>query len=149
MSRKQLTLAFNDRFNVQKEVSHIIKCLANHGIFSGRTGHYAKGTSGSIKPIGCKTLKNGYVKVKIAQPDVWVCEHIKVWSDKHGPVPDKHYIIFKDDDKLNCDISNLALVSPSELRYLDGLEFKGCPEEYRDVLLLIAKIQTKTKERMQ
>jgi len=148
MNRKQLTLAFNDKFDVQKEVGHIIKCLSNHNIFSGRTGRYAKGTSGSVKSIGCEILKNGYIKIKIAQPDVWDYKHIKTWKDKYGDIPNKHYIIFKDNDKSKCDIDNLALVSPSELRYLEGMNFKKCPKEYRNLLLLIAKIQTKTKERM-
>lgn len=35
--------------------------------------------------------------------------HLLVWEDHYGKIPDNAYVVFKDGDKKNFDISNLKL----------------------------------------
>jgi len=87
MSSKQLTLAFNDRYSVHKSVRCIRHCLINHGFKSGRTGRFPKGNNGPAGcPLGAEHMKDGCIEVKIAQPDVWMLKHHKIWIAKYGPI---------------------------------------------------------------
>lgn len=44
----------------------------------------------------------------------WIHYHRYLWEQANGPVPAKHVVIFIDGDSLNCDISNLKLISMAE-----------------------------------
>ena len=64
------------------------------------------------KPVGSERINvDGYVEVKVAEPKTWMAKHRLIWEEHYGPVPENHVVIFKDGDKLNLDIDNLALIS--------------------------------------
>ena len=70
-------------------------------------------------PIGAITVNSyGYKIRKRAMEgklwDRWEFLHRAVWEEHHGPVPDDMVVTFLDSNKLNCDISNLALVTKAE-----------------------------------
>ena len=66
----------------------------------------------NFKPVGSERItKDGYVERKIANPKTWKGVHVLVWEAAHGPVPAKHKVIFKDNNKLNNELSNLECVS--------------------------------------
>ena len=66
----------------------------------------------NFRPVGSERLtKDGYVERKIANPKTWKGVHVLVWEAAHGPVPAKHKVIFKDNNKLNNELSNLECVS--------------------------------------
>lgn len=44
--------------------------------------------------------------------------HRIVWSQERGPVPKGHKVVFKDGDRLNCDISNLECLPAAEFNRL-------------------------------
>lgn len=62
--------------------------------------------------VGPRT--DGYLKIKIAEPNVWEFLHHHVWEQHHGPVPDGMFVYFKNGDRTNCDIDNLALETQTE-----------------------------------
>ena len=41
---------------------------------------------------------DGYLKIKIAEPNVWRFKHIIEWEKYHGEVPEGMLISFKDGD---------------------------------------------------
>ena len=91
----KLTTLFNDAFSTNKTKSQLRACLKNHGIKSGRTGHFVKGDMpwnngkkgiqvhenskatqfkkgnkpSNLKPIGHERIcnKDGYVLIKVAE----------------------------------------------------------------------------------
>ena len=70
----------------------------------------------NAKPVGYERVdkKSGYVFVKVSGRRKMVQKHRHVWEQHHGPVPDGHYISFRDGDRQNCDIANLVLLSKEE-----------------------------------
>jgi len=68
-------------------------------------------------PIGTErlTTKDKYLKVKIAEPNVWIFKHRKVWQDNNGPLKKGQVLIFLDGNQMNCSISNIECVTRAEL----------------------------------
>lgn len=70
-------------------------------------------------PVGSITVTNdGYLlrkkQMSGTQWERWEFLHRAVWEEHNGPIPDGMLVAFKDNDKLNCDISNLMLISMGE-----------------------------------
>ena len=70
----------------------------------------------NFRPVGSERLtKDGYLERKVADPKTWRAVHVLVWEAANGPVPAKHKVIFKDNNKLNNELSNLECVSYADL----------------------------------
>lgn len=66
----------------------------------------------NYKPVGSERItKDGYIERKVAEPKTWRGVHILVWEEANGPVPAKHKVIFKDNNQLNTELSNLECLS--------------------------------------
>ena len=66
----------------------------------------------NFKPVGSERItKDGYLERKVANPKTWKAVHVLVWEAAHGPVPVKHKVIFKDNNQLNNELSNLECIS--------------------------------------
>lgn len=59
------------------------------------------------------TPKKSYKYIRVALGK-WELLQRKVWIEHFGEIPQKHIVTFKDGDTLNCDISNLELISMAE-----------------------------------
>lgn len=55
----------------------------------------------------------GYVEIKTAEPNTWKLLHHVVWEKANGPIDPGMLVIFLDNNPLNCELDNLALVSKS------------------------------------
>ena len=61
-------------------------------------------------PVGAtKTDSNGYIYIKVAQPQTWVLKHYLIWEAANGLVPDGHLVYFIDGDRSNFNLDNLAV----------------------------------------
>lgn len=100
------------------------------------------------KPLGYERItKSGYTWVKIAEPDVFKAKHRLIWEQHNGAIPPGYKVIFADGDKTNFDISNLILVSNSELAPMNKLKLiKKGNGELTKIGHLITKINLKVKE---
>lgn len=63
-------------------------------------------------PVGTRSQTKGdrYWKEKVAEPNVWRFVHRMVWEAAHGRIPKGKALVFKDGDRDNCSLDNLALV---------------------------------------
>lgn len=86
-------------------------------------GHFKKNNlPKNTKPIGYeRTTRDGYVEVKVrmrpSRPDRndnFVAKHRLIYEKAYGPIPKECVVIFKDGNKNNFDLSNLALISKAE-----------------------------------
>lgn len=98
-------------------------------------------------PVGTVVVKSdGYLWKKVGdKPGVWTQNwrqlHLLLWEEAHGAVPEGHRVIFKDGDRQNCVLENLALISLAENAVMNrhGLRFDKA--EHTETGILIAKIK--------
>jgi hypothetical protein len=66
-------------------------------------------------PVGTEIVtSDGYIKVKIAEPNKWELKHRLVWQQYKGKIPEGMIICFKDGNPNNTDIGNLAMLNRGE-----------------------------------
>lgn len=73
----------------------------------------------NYKTVGYERIsKDGYVQRKIhdGMPlhSRWRGVHLLTWEAAHGPIPRGHVVAFKDGDKSNVALENLALISQQD-----------------------------------
>lgn len=92
------------------------------------------------RPVGSEQIAQGYIRVKIKQPNVWVRKQRHVWQQHHGKIPPGHNIQFKDGNPLNCDISNLYMISRAD-QITNENGVARYPRELRVAIMAIAKLR--------
>ncbi|TLS37758.1 HNH endonuclease signature motif containing protein [Pseudalkalibacillus caeni] len=144
-SRKELHEMFNDHFGLNLNLSQITSALKNRGLSNGLDSRFKpgrvpfnKGKTGpgaggweptqfkkghkphNYKPVGTERVNgDGYVDIKIADPNKWRTKHNLIWEKENGPVPKGHVVIFGDGNRYNFDLDNLILVSRKQLAMLN------------------------------
>jgi len=72
-------------------------------------------------PIGSTRLVDGYVYRKVSDvPNVpytvnWKPEHHLIWIAANGPIPPRHALTFRNGDRTDVRLENLALISRRQL----------------------------------
>lgn len=164
---REIVEMFNRKFEYQIDTKKLRETLKNHKISTGLSGRFEKGITPHNKGkkfpgTGNKTTfrkgatphnkmkvgedaitTDGYVKTKIAEPDVWEYKHKLIWTEAHGPIPEKHSIIFADGNKLNLSIDNLLLVSKAELLMLNRKKLISENSELTKTGLNVVKVMNK------
>ena len=164
---REIVEMFNRKFEYQIDTKKLRETLKNHKISTGLTGRFEKGITPHNKGrkypgTGNKTTfrkgatphnkmkvgedaitTDGYVKTKIAEPDVWEYKHKLIWAEVNGPIPEKHSIIFADGNKLNLSIDNLLLVSKAELLMLNRKKLISENSELTKTGLNVVKVMNK------
>jgi transposase len=65
--------------------------------------------------------------------------HRQIWKKEHGEIPKGMNIVFKDGDSLNCELSNLEMISNAENMKRNTIH--NYPPEFKTTLKLISKIK--------
>ena len=170
----EMTTMVNQAFNAAYSHNQIAAYYKNHKLNSGLTGQFEKGhipmnkgkkgycspgcEKGHFKkgciphnktPIGTVRAKtDGYLWKKIGEgARDWKQLHILIWEEANGPIPDGHNLMFKDNNKENCSLDNLALVSKAEHGVMNrcGLRFED--PEHTETGILIAKVKIAANKR--
>ena len=89
---------------------------------------------------------DGYLKVKIAEPNKWRMKHVLEWEKVNGPVPEGFMVIFKDQDHANCSIENLALISKSENAIMNGQGLRSEDPKLTETGILLARLKHKVSQ---
>lgn len=72
----------------------------------------------NYRPVGSERVNaDGYIEVKVADPNKWKLKHRVVWESVNGKIPKGSIIIFRDNDKSNTDIDNLLLIKRGHMQY--------------------------------
>ena len=84
---------------------------------------------GNELPVGAVVVNSAGYKIRKKQMEGslwerWEFLHRAVWEENNGPIPEGMVVIFKDNDKLNCDIENLMLVTKGESCALTRLGYR-------------------------
>ena len=144
---QELADLFNQKFNTNITSRMIKSYKANNKLNSGLTGKFRKGQTphnkgkkmpkevyekvkhtmfakGNVppnhRPVGSERIsKDGYIEVKVAEPNKWRLKQRVVYEEAKGKIPEGCTIIFLDGNKRNFDIDNLRCITRSELLYLN------------------------------
>lgn len=106
-------------------IKHGIKC--NSDVLSKRGRNNAR----MYVPVGTITEDSqGYLHIKTSdkhrrKADNWELYHRWLWEKKNGKVPDDCYLIFLDNDRKNCDLSNLALIPKAYIAIMMKYQLKS------------------------
>jgi len=107
----------------------------------------------NLKTFGDERIcsKDGYVLVKVDEVNPYTGyrgwyrpKHHVVWEQHNAPIPDDMILRFKDGDKLNCDISNLELVSRALHLHLNRKNHAEQPDELKPAVRAIAELEVAT-----
>ena len=142
------------RFNTGHEPTqfkkgHIPFNKGKKGIGGWEPTQFKKGSKPwNYKPVGTvRTNTDGYVEIKIADPNKWKAKHIILWEEANGPVPKGHVVIFADGDKQNVVLDNLILVSRRELVIMNKRGLIANSAELTKTGVVLADIYLKISER--
>jgi hypothetical protein len=166
MTVDELTDAFNKRFKANKGFGAIHGICLKKGYLSDNDGCFRKGFTpwnkgvkgymganktsfkkGAIPPnhvpVGTEITdnKDGYVIVKVKDPNVWKPKSHVIWEAKHGAIPAQHAIRFVDGNRLNVVIENLELISKLELLRLNKNQYSSQPDSIKPVVRVLSKLE--------
>lgn len=140
--RKELHKMFNEHFDLNITIHQIKAACDRKGYRNGLNGEFRKGfipwnkgmkglqaggrsketqfkkgrTPVNWKPVGSERVdKDGYVLIKVEEPNVWMHKSRKIWQDAGRELPDGHTLMFSDGDRSNVTLDNLLLVSRGQL----------------------------------
>jgi hypothetical protein len=147
MARHRLRNGRDTRF----KPGHIPANKGCKGIHSSPETEFKPGhRPANWKPVGSERInKDGYVEVKIQEPNKWRYKHVFIWEQAHGSRPKGHAVIFADGNKRNFSLDNLILVNRHELLVLNRLGLLHSDADLSRsgvaVAKLIAEIEIKQK----
>lgn len=80
-------------------------------------------------PVGTVTVVQGDKLIKVSETgeqwERWRYLSRVVWEEHNGPIPEGMCISFKDGDNMNCDISNLMMITKSESAAMTGYKLRS------------------------
>lgn len=168
----QMTELLNQTFGTSYTTEQIKSIRGRMHLDSGLTGHFEpghipanKGKKG-VRYKGCEKTwfkkghvpynhvpvntevmsTGGYLKIKIAEPNVWGFKHIMEWEKHNGKVPEGCFISFKDGDHRNCNIDNLMCITKAEHAILNHQKLRSSSPELTETGLVLAKLKHKIQE---
>jgi len=125
----------------------------NKGKKAPGTGHkptqFKKGSRpANYMPVGSERVNgDGYVDVKIADPNKWQLVHSLIWEAVNGPIPKGHVVLFGDGNRFNFNPENLLLVSRAQLARLNQNHLIKGETELTKSGIVIADLISKIAER--
>ena len=101
-------------------------------------------TSANKRPVGSERItRDGYIEVKVQDPNKWRLKHIVVWESHNGKVPPKHCILFLDRDTQNCSIDNLICISRNILRIINKSRLLTYDPKINKTVIILAEYMAK------
>ena len=174
---QELADLFNQKFNTNVTSRTIKSYKANNKLNSGLSGKFRKGqtphnkgkkmpkevyekvkhtmfANGNVppnhRPVGSERIsKDGYIEVKVAEPNKWRLKQRVVYEEAKGKIPEGCPIIFLDGNKRNFDIDNLRCITRSELLYLNCNVLNNSNEITETGILMARLDRAKNKKKQE
>jgi hypothetical protein len=174
-SYREIQQAFIEKFGWEITLGQVNAYIGNHRLYTGRTGRFEKGQEAhnkgkkmppevyekakatmfkkgqapiNYRPVGSERIsKDGYIEVKVGDPNKWDLKHRIVYEQAFGKIPNGYALLFLDGNKLNCDISNLKLIRRSELLIMNRWSLRGEDAQSTDVASNLARLIDETNRK--
>lgn len=102
------------------------------------------------RKIGSERVNvNGYLEIKVAEPNIWRLKHRVIWEQHNGSIPEGFNIQFKNHNPLDCRIENLYIISKSEQMKTENSLLARYPKELQDVIRLKGAINRQIRKQEQ
>lgn len=103
-------------------------------------------------PVGSIVVNTDGYKMRKKQMegsmwDRWEFLHRAVWEEHNGPIPEGMFIIFKDRNKLNCSIENLALISRAENAIMNTMKLRSDDPDLTTAGIGVARLRATVIEK--
>lgn len=170
---REIQELMNKKFNSDFTINQIKAAVKRYGLLTGFTGQFEKGsiplnkgikgvcseeckktwfkrghTPINHKEVGSERIDvDGYILIKVAEPNKWRMKHQVIWEQHHGKIPKGHVVIFGDGNRHNLDIDNLIMVTNNELLILNRNKLIQEDAELTRTGVNIAKVIQKISER--
>lgn len=124
--------------------------VSEQGQINSRKTTFQKGhIPHNHKPVGSERINvDGYIEIKVKEPNIFVLKHRWVWEQKYGKIPKDKMIIFLDGNKQNLDLENLALINRNEHLTMNKNKLRYRYKELTKSGINLAKLIIKTNERL-
>lgn len=166
----EIKAEFSERFRPITD-AQIKAFLNNNNIRTGKKGWFRKGVTpwnkgkryiaggrsaetqfkkGNMpkqhKPVGTTRIsKDGYLEKKIEEPNKWGYVHRIVWEEAHGKIPEGHIVVFRDGNKQNLSLDNLACISRAVSMQLNRHHLQNSGELF-DTAVKLTELMKKQRE---
>lgn len=89
------------------------------------------------RPVGSEGLRSdGYIWIKIAEPNKWVQKQRFIWMQHHGAIPKGYNVQFKNHDPQDLRIENLYLISRADQMRNENSLMASYPKPLADIIRL-------------
>ena len=79
---------------------------------------------------------DGYIEIKVAEPNVWRLKHRIIWEQHNGVIPAGYNVQFKNRNTQDCRIENLYIISKAEQMRTENSLVARYPKEVQEVIRL-------------
>jgi hypothetical protein len=106
---------------------------------------YKKGhTPVNRREVGSERVsRDGYMEVKVAEPNKWMLKHRVLWEQANGPIPKGYNIQFRNGDKTDIRLENLYIISRQEQLAKENSLYARYPVELQEVMRLKGVVKRK------
>lgn len=140
-NRQMLYEQFLKAFNYP-DITFCAFCNERSRIGASPTVHHG---STKKRPLFSEQEKKGYIRIKVAEPNVWIMKSRYIYEQNHKDYvySENDCFIFLDGNNRNFDSDNIEMIPRSLIGVFNGIN-KGCknPEEVR-VNIALAKLKVK------
>lgn len=100
------------------------------------------------REVGSERINvDGYIEIKVAEPNKWRCKHRVIWEQHNGEIPKGFNVQFKNHNPLDCRIENLYLISKAEQMRTENSYIARYPKDLQDVIRLKGAINRQIRKR--
>lgn len=101
----------------------------------------------NYRPVGSERINvEGYVEVKVEDPNKWRLKQRLIWEKEMGPIPPGCNIQFRNGNRQDLRIENLYLISKAEQMKSENSVHARYPEELKQVMRIKAGLKRRITE---
>ena len=139
----ELNQAFGTSFSICSFSTHVYDAGIQLGLANSDTTVVRGTAHWRHRPVGSLQTKKGYVRIKVAEPNVWMQYQRYIWEQHHpGESADGKTVIFLDGDNRNFSPDNLECITRKEMAVMNEMGNRaGLSREERIAILTMARIK--------
>lgn len=100
------------------------------------------------RPIGSERVSvDGYIEIKVAEPNKWKLKHRVVWEEANGPLQKGQKIVFLNKNKQDLRLENLEVVDDNTMLRLNQKKRLSNNQDISRVAVNITKLENKIIEK--
>ena len=124
-------------------------CKTPEALERVRGTHYRKGCSPHNQlPVGTEIVRDGYIWVKVGEPNHWRAKHRIIYEEAHGErLGRDDVVIFLDGDPTNMAPENLEKINRSENSVINRFDLRCTDPEITKTGVTIARLSLAIKRK--